>query len=153
MLSFTTLCIAGLAGLAACAPSPPHPFTWNPSSTSLKTCDASTFNPTADLTPSNWRDCASLSSTWATVNGSFTINPPAADVLLPIVKYETCTLAVNARDTTSLTVGDVDIGAILTGTLLGFSQGSVLSAQGDVLCEAGGEEKKGLHWQIYDSGN
>lgn len=153
MFFLAKICITGLAalaGIAASAPSPPHPWTFTPSTTSLHTCGASTFDQTAGLTPSNWRDCASLSSTWAAVNGSFRINPPAADVLLPILRYATCTLAVAAYDTTSLTIGDADLENILARALLGFSQGTLLTVQGVILCDAG-EGRKGLQWQIYDS--
>ncbi|CAM1505767.1 Fc.00g114040.m01.CDS01 [Cosmosporella sp. VM-42] len=140
--------------LVIAAPTTTWPFDWKPSSKNFKTCDEATFAPVLNVIPADWRDCASLSSEWSAQNGTFVIYPAVDDSFIKILKADSCTLAIKSsvKGEGPFTVGDVDINHILAGALLNYSDGSLLSAQGNVSCSVEGGEKKSLHWQIFDSG-
>lgn len=145
--------------------SPALPFIWTPSPSSLQTCTSATFTTLNTLPPASWRDCAALYSSWASINGSFTIYPSSTTnndtsdttnnhdttSFIPILKADACTLAVKPG-TVSYFVGDEDVGAILKEVLVGFSSGGLVAAKGGVVCDAVGGEGE-LEWQLFDSGS
>jgi hypothetical protein len=129
------------------------PFTWTPSPSSLQTCSSATFSPLTTLPPASWRDCAALYSSWAGVNGSFTIYPADDNEygnFITILKADACTLAVKPG-AAEYFVGDADVDAILKEVLNGFSSGTLVAAKGAVVCDTvrGAGE---MEWLLFDSG-
>ncbi|KAL6408191.1 hypothetical protein AUP68_08041 [Ilyonectria robusta] len=160
------------------------PASWTPTVNDQKACDEASFadesvdNP---VTPADWNACASLYSTWASYNGTFTIgrknatsggdddgtsydypakrayDAPGNNLdYIPILQADSCTFAVQPTSLDQLLVmGDVDISLILKKALNEYSSGSLIGARGSVNCAVRGNDKSvkaALGWQLYYPG-
>lgn len=160
------------------------PASWTPTVNHQKACDEASFAEESvddPVTPADWNACASLYSTWASYNGTFTIgrknatsggdgdgtgydypakrayDAPGTNIdYIPILQADSCTFALKPNSLDQLlAMGDVDISLILKKALNEYSSGSLLGARGSVNCAVRGNDKSvkaALGWQIYYPG-
>lgn len=187
LVSTVLSCGSATSSVAAAATSIPAaietPASWTPTANDQKACDEASFAEESvddPVTPADWNACASLYSTWASYNGTFTIgrknatsgdgdgtgydypakrayDAPGTNIdYIPILQADSCTFAVKPNSLDQLlAMGDVDISLILKKALNEYSSGSLLGARGSVNCAVRGNDKSvkaALGWQIYYPG-
>ncbi|KAK2593273.1 hypothetical protein QQS21_009038 [Conoideocrella luteorostrata] len=128
-------------------------ISWHPSGDTQSTCDPSTFVESPSAQPANWRECASLYSSWTSQNGTFKLGNVDANGFTPILQTTDCTLGVKPADPSQgpFTIGDKDIKTLLDTSLRQFSEGTDLRVMGIVKCAAASGTKGDVNWQISRS--
>ncbi|KAG5916209.1 hypothetical protein E4U42_007770 [Claviceps africana] len=131
----------------------PTGISWHPSDETQSTCDTPTFIESKDLDPADWRECASLYSSWTSQNGTFDLRDVDAAGFTPILRTKDCTLGVQPADasTGSFTIGDMDLKMLLNTSLRQYSEGTDLRVMGIVKCAAGSGSKADVKWRISKS--
>ncbi|KAG6010204.1 hypothetical protein E4U21_007681 [Claviceps maximensis] len=128
-------------------------ISWHPSGDTQSTCGTSTFIESTILDPADWRECASLYSSWTSQNGTFLLRNVDATGFTPILRTKGCTLGVQPADASkgSFTIGDEDLKMLLDTSLRRFSEGTDLRVTGIVKCAAASGTKADVKWQISKS--
>ncbi|KAG6026567.1 hypothetical protein E4U41_001233 [Claviceps citrina] len=128
-------------------------ISWHPSGDTQSTCGASTFTESASLAPANWRECASLYSSWTSHNGTFDLRNIDAAGFTPILRTKDCAIGVQPADASKgpFTIGDKDLKMLLHTSLRQFSEGTNLRVAGTVKCAAAKGTKAVMRWQISKS--
>ncbi|QUC21028.1 uncharacterized protein UV8b_05269 [Ustilaginoidea virens] len=128
-------------------------ISWHPTSDTQSTCDASTFAESPNIDPANWRECASLYSSWTSENGTFNLSNVNGTGFTPILQTTDCTLGVKPADPSKgpFTIGDKDIKTLLGTSLRQFSEGTELRVTGVVKCAAASGAKGDVIWRISKS--
>lgn len=126
--------------------------TWTPAAVHQTACDSATatFDDDEALAPADWRQCAALSSAWATENGTFTLRATTAADWVPLARAKDCVLAVRPLDPARgpFTIGDGDVAELLRSSLQRFSHGTEVAVSGVVKCPDAGQEMAGLVWHL-----
>ncbi|KAG5924698.1 hypothetical protein E4U61_007373 [Claviceps capensis] len=128
-------------------------ISWRPSDDTQSTCGTSTFIESTNLDPANWRECASLYSSWMSQNGTFYLRNVDSTGFTPILRTKDCALGVQPADASkrSFNIGDQDLKMLLATSLQQFSEGTNLRVSGTVKCAAAKGTKALVKWQISKS--
>ncbi|KHN95906.1 uncharacterized protein MAM_06268 [Metarhizium album ARSEF 1941] len=126
-------------------------ISWHPAGHTQSTCDPSTFDESSSKNPADWRECASLYSSWTTQNGTFKL--AGVDGFTPILQTTDCTLAVKPANSSMepFTIGDRDVKALLETSLRRFSAGTDLGVGGVIKCASATCSKGDVNWRISKS--
>ncbi|KAG5990951.1 hypothetical protein E4U54_004001 [Claviceps lovelessii] len=128
-------------------------ISWHPSDDTQSTCGTSTFTESTNLDPADWRECASLYSSWTSQNGTFDLMNVDAAGFTPILRTKDCTLGVQPADASkgSFTIGDRDLKMLMNTSLRQFSEGTNLRVTGIVKCSAASGTTADVKWRISKS--
>ncbi|EFY85428.1 hypothetical protein MAC_08560 [Metarhizium acridum CQMa 102] len=128
-------------------------ISWHPANHTQSTCDPSTFDEPANTDPADWRECASLYSSWTSENGTFRLGDLNATGFTPILQTRDCTLGVKPADPClgPFTIGDRDIKTLLETSLKEYSEGTDLRVAGNVKCATAIGSKGDVNWRISKS--
>lgn len=128
-------------------------ISWHPANHTQSTCDPSTFSESTNTDPANWRECASLYSSWTSENGTFRLGDLDAIGFTPILQTTNCMLGVKPADPClgPFTIGDRDIKKLLETSLKEFSKGTDLGVTGNVKCATAVGSKGDVNWRISKS--
>ena len=152
-ITFVTIVFAHLSASAPLGELNSTGISWHPSGNTQFTCDPSSFAESPTIDPANWRECASLYSSWTSTNGTFHLGDVDANGFTAILQTTDCTIAVKPADPSKgpFTIGDGDIKALLDTSLKQFSEGTNLRVTGIVKCAAATGSKADVIWQISKS--
>jgi hypothetical protein len=128
-------------------------ITWHPAHDTQSTCGPSTFSESPNIYPADWRECASLYSSWTSTNGTFSLVNVDANGFTPILHTTDCTLGVKPTNSSQgpFTIGDKDIKTLLFTSLRHFSAGTDLGVTGTVKCAAATGSQSDVNWRISKS--
>lgn len=128
-------------------------ISWHPSGDTQSTCGPSTFAESPDIAPANWRECASLYSSWTSTNGTFSLGDVDANGFTPILQTTDCTLGVKPANPSQgpFIIGDKDVKTLLDTSLRQFSEGTDLRVTGIVKCAAASGTQGDVNWRISKS--
>lgn len=128
-------------------------ISWHPSGDTVSTCDAPTFQRWPSIDAANWREGASLYSSWTSQTGTFDLGNVDATGFIPVLQTEDCTLGIQPRDPSKgpFTIGDKDLKTLLGTSLRDYSAGTALGVKGVVKCAAAEGSKADVNWRISKS--
>lgn len=128
-------------------------ISWHPAGNTQSTCDPSTFAESPTIDPADWRECASLYSSWTSENGTFRVANVDANGFTPILQTTDCTIGVKPANPSQgpFTIGDRDIKTLLDVSLRQYSEGTDLRVTGTVKCTAAVGSKGDVIWRISKS--
>ncbi|KJZ68884.1 hypothetical protein HIM_11728 [Hirsutella minnesotensis 3608] len=154
------LAILSLAVSVLAAAMPPmaigYPFTnatgvvWKPAPAGQGTCGDMTIDASPGLEPADWRQCASLFSSWAEQKGAFSVARPSPNTFLPLVGQRACALSVEPADPTlgPYIIGSNDVEALFKSSLKDHSAGTLLAVNGTIQCDLVSGGRAPLVWKI-----
>ncbi|OAA51537.1 hypothetical protein NOR_00130 [Metarhizium rileyi] len=128
-------------------------ISWHPAGYTQSTCEPSTFSASPNTDAANWRECASLYSSWTSTNGTFSLGNVDDSGFTPILHTTDCTLGVKPANPSQgpFTIGDRDIKTLLDTSLRQFSEGTDLRVTGIVRCASAMGRKGDVNWRISKS--